>query len=82
MRIDCLHYACTVYLHFEIPLKILMYLVNNCSFYCLDEVLGCVLSLYMGSEHDQPLPTDEEVIICDENTTAEEVCQPNEKQYV
>ena len=22
---------------------------------------------------DQPLPTDEEVIVCDENTTAEEV---------
>jgi hypothetical protein len=38
----------------------------------LGEVFGCVLSLFMGAK-DQPLPTDEEVIICDENTTAEEV---------
>ena len=36
------------------------------------EVFGCVLSLFMGTG-DQPLPTDEEVIVCDENTTAEEV---------
>ena len=35
----------------------------------------------MGGE-DQPLPTDEEVIICDENTTAEEVFQPNEGPFV
>jgi hypothetical protein len=38
----------------------------------LGEVFGCVLSLFMGAT-DQPLPTDEEVIVCDENTTAEEV---------
>jgi hypothetical protein len=38
----------------------------------LGEVFGCVLSLFMGAK-DQPLPTDEEVIVCDENTTAEEV---------
>ncbi|CAB4020605.1 Hypothetical predicted protein, partial [Paramuricea clavata] len=36
------------------------------------EVFGCVLSLFMGAT-DQPLPTDEEVIVCDENTTAEEI---------
>lgn len=38
----------------------------------LGEVFGCVLSLFMGSKN-QPLPADEEVIVCDENTTAEEV---------
>jgi hypothetical protein len=35
-------------------------------------VFGCVLSLFMG-DGDKPLPTDEEVIVCDENTTVEEV---------
>ena len=40
--------------------------------FVLGEVFGCVLSLYMSGK-DQPLPTDEEVIVCDENTTAEEV---------
>ncbi len=40
--------------------------------FVLGEVFGCVLSLYISGK-DQPLPTDEEVIVCDENTTAEEV---------
>ena len=35
-------------------------------------MFGCLLSLFMGNEN-QPLPTDEEVIVCNENTTAEEV---------
>ena len=43
-----------------------------CHYFVLGEVFGCVLSIFMGTE-DQPLPTDEEVIVCDENTTAEEV---------
>ena len=38
----------------------------------LGELFGCILSLFMGAG-DQPLPTDKEVIVCDENTTAEEV---------
>ena len=42
------------------------------SFLVLGEVFGCILSLFMG-DRDQPLPTDEEVIVCDENTTLEEV---------
>ncbi|XP_028416584.1 E3 ubiquitin-protein ligase rnf213-alpha-like [Dendronephthya gigantea] len=37
------------------------------------EVFGCLLSLFMGNEARQPLPTDEEVIVCNENTTAEEI---------
>ncbi|XP_046860852.1 E3 ubiquitin-protein ligase rnf213-alpha-like [Xenia sp. Carnegie-2017] len=36
------------------------------------EVFGCVLSLFMGSEN-QALPSDEEVVVCDENTTSEEI---------
>ena len=55
--------------------------------FALDDVFGCILSLFMGAAN-QPLPTDEEVIVCDENTTAEEVCtfvfyfrfQPYEKR--
>ena len=43
-----------------------------CNFVILGEVFGCILSLFMG-DGDQLLPTDEEVIVCDENTTAEEV---------
>ncbi|XP_046861659.1 E3 ubiquitin-protein ligase RNF213-like [Xenia sp. Carnegie-2017] len=36
------------------------------------EVFGCVLSLFMGFENET-LPSDEEVVVCDENTTLEEV---------
>ena len=38
----------------------------------LDKVLKTVLSLYMESK-DLPMPTYEEVLICNENTTEEEV---------
>ncbi len=50
------------------------YSYSTCMYdwFVLGEVFGCVLSLYMGGK-EQPLPTDEEVIVCDENTTAEEV---------
>ena len=42
-------------------------------FYALiDNVLKTVLSLYMENK-DLPLPTYEEVLICNESTTAEEV---------
>ena len=34
------------------------------------EIFACILSLFMGVEC---LPTDEEVIVCDDKTTAEEV---------
>ena len=43
----------------------------------IGEVFGCILSLFMGVS-DQRLPTDEEVIVCDENTTAEEVNNTSE----
>lgn len=36
------------------------------------EVFGCVLSLFMGCEN-QALPREEEVVVCNENTTSEEV---------
>ena len=48
----------------------ILYLLYD--YFVLAEVFGCVLSLFVGAE-DQPLPTDEEVITCDETTTAEEV---------
>lgn len=38
----------------------------------LGDVLRTVLSLYMASE-DLPLPTLDEVLICNQHTTAEEV---------
>ena len=41
------------------------------------EVFGCILSLFMGV-NDQRLPTDEEVIVCDENTASEEVNNTSE----
>ena len=50
----------------------LLFLQLMYDWFVLGEVFGCVLSLFMGATH-QPLPTDEEVIVCDENTTAEEV---------
>ena len=55
-------------------MKIFVGLLNVAIIYLivLAEVFGCVLSLFMATAH-QPLPTDEEVIVCDENTTAEEV---------
>ena len=39
---------------------------------CLDDVLRTVLTLYMENE-DLPLPTLDEVLICNQATTAEEV---------
>ena len=38
-----------------------------------DQVLRTALSLYM-EDSSLPLPTPEEMLICNENTTAEEVC--------
>ena len=39
----------------------------------LDDVFASILTLFMGNGGDQTLPTDQEVIVCDEKTTAEEV---------
>ena len=39
----------------------------------LENVLRAALSLYM-ADGDLPLPTPEEMLICNENTTSEEVC--------
>ncbi|XP_046861644.1 E3 ubiquitin-protein ligase rnf213-alpha-like [Xenia sp. Carnegie-2017] len=36
------------------------------------EVFGCVLSLFMGCEN-VTLPSDEEVVVCDQSTTSEEI---------
>jgi hypothetical protein len=58
-----------LYLKFQLKDFFLQLLYD---WFVLGEVFGCVLSLFMGAT-DQPLPTDEEVIVCDENTTAEEV---------
>ena len=40
---------------------------------CLDNVLKTTLSLYLEDPY-LPMPTPEEVLICNERTTAEEVC--------
>jgi hypothetical protein len=58
-----------LYLTFQLKYFFLQLL---CDWFVLGEVFGCVLSLFMRVA-DQPLPTDEEVIVCDESTTAEEV---------
>ena len=54
--------------------KIIMIIKYNYTFFPAGDVFAAVLSLFMG-DGDQPLPTDAEVIICDEKTTAEEVNQ-------
>lgn len=44
--------------------------------FALGDVLKTVLTLYMEDE-DLPLPTLEEVLICNSSTTAEDVCYSN-----
>ena len=43
-----------------------------------DHVLRTTLSLYMEDHYEHPLPTPEEVLICNSTTNAEEVCLQNE----
>ena len=45
-----------------------------------EEVLKTALSLYM-SEDGSPLPTPEELLICNERTSIEEVCVTHSSQY-
>ena len=43
----------------------------------IDQILRATLSLYMEDSNEQPLPTPEEVLVCNPTTTAEEVLSPN-----
>lgn len=41
--------------------------------YSIDHILSATLSLYMENYSEHPLPTPEEVLVCNPSTTAEEV---------
>lgn len=48
--------------------------------YFTDKVLRAALSLYM-EDIDLPMPTPEEMLICNQHTTAEEVCTYIHNKY-
>lgn len=58
-----------------------MWFIHGMCVMCVDNVLRTVLALFMEDE-DLPLPTLEEILICNQTTTAEEVYKSYLKQGV